>query len=97
MEGRLNRALPRWYIPESRIGAVAAHIQNGDVIAATSTVEGLDVAHTGFAVWREGKLHLLHAPLVGRSVEISDLPVAERILGITSQDGIMVARPIEAR
>jgi hypothetical protein len=97
MEGRLNRALPRSYIPENRIGAVAAHIRSGDVIAATSTVGGLDVAHTGFALWREGKLHLLHAPLVGRSVEISEQPLAERILAIKSQDGIMVARPIEVR
>jgi hypothetical protein len=97
MEARLNRALPRWYIPEHRIGAVASHIRSGDLIAATSTVAGLDVAHTGFALWRDGKLHLLHAPLVGRSVEISEQPLAERILAITSQDGIMVARPIEAR
>jgi hypothetical protein len=97
MEHRLNRALPRRYIPENRIAAVAGRIRNGDVIAATSTVGGLDVAHTGFALWREGKLHLLHAPLVGRSVEISEQPLAERILVIHSQDGIMVARPIEAR
>lgn len=97
LEDRLTRALPRWVISEHRIGAVAARIRNGDVIAATSTVPGLDVAHTGFALWREGKLHLLHAPLVGRSVEISELPLAERILAITSQDGIMVARPIEPR
>jgi hypothetical protein len=97
MEARLNRGLPRWYVPESRIAAVAGQIRNGDVIAATSTVVGLDVAHTGFALWREGKLHLLHAPLVGRSVEISEQPLATRILEIKSQDGIMVARPIEVR
>jgi hypothetical protein len=97
MEGRLNRASPRWYIPESRIAAVAGRIRNGDVIAATSTVGGLDVAHTGFALWRAGALHLLHAPLVGHSVEISEQSLAERILAIASQDGIMVARPVEAR
>jgi hypothetical protein len=97
MEARLNRAPPRWYLPEAHIAGTAGQIRNGDVIAATSTVAGLDVAHTGFAVWREGKLHLLHAPLVGRSVEISEQPLAERILAIRSQDGIMVARPVDAR
>jgi hypothetical protein len=97
MEVRLNRGLPRWYVPESRIAEVAGQIRNGDVIAATSTLGGLDVAHTGFALWRKGKLHLLHAPLVGRAVEISEQPLAERILAIKSQDGIMVARPIETR
>ncbi|MGE0554001.1 MAG: N-acetylmuramoyl-L-alanine amidase-like domain-containing protein [Gemmatimonadales bacterium] len=92
-EARLNASGPRWYVPEGRIAAIADSIQDGDVIAATSTVAGLDVAHTGIAVWKDGALHLLHAPLVGKSVEISERPLADRILGITSQDGIMVARP----
>ena len=54
------------------------------------------MAHTGLALWQDGRLHLLHAPLVGRSVEISAVPLAERIQGIGGQDGIMVARPTEA-
>ena len=72
---------------------MADSIHDGDLIAATSTVAGLDVAHTGFALWQGGRLHLLHAPLVGKSVEISELPLAERIQRIKTQDGIMVARP----
>ena len=84
---------PRYYIPENRIGAVAQDIQDGDVIAATSTVGGLDIAHTGLALWVNGQLHMMHAPLVGRSVEISEKPLAERIFEIEGQDGIMVARP----
>ena len=94
-EARLDEGPGRQYVPQDRIAQVADRIRNGDVIAATSTVEGLDVAHTGFAVWRDGALHLLHAPLVGKSVEISERPLAERILSIGSQDGIMVARPVE--
>jgi hypothetical protein len=56
-------------------------------------VPGLDVVHTGFAVWEHGRLHLLHAPLKGSSVEISALPLADRIQGIPTQSGVMVARP----
>lgn len=93
MEKRLNGGPKRWFLPEARIAAAAARIEDGDVIAATSTVAGLDVAHTGFALWKDGKLHLLHAPLVGSAVEISELPLAERIQSIKTQDGIMVARP----
>lgn len=95
MEARLGGDPEREYVPQDRIAAVAGRIRNGDVIAATSTVEGLDIAHTGLAVWRGGALHLLHAPLAGRTVEISERPLAERILSIGSQDGIMVARPVE--
>jgi hypothetical protein len=85
----------RLYVPEDRIGAAAAGIRDGDVIAATSTVAGLDVAHTGLALWVDGTLHLLHAPLVGDSVEISTVSLAERIASIQGQDGILVARPAE--
>ena len=95
-EAELNRQ-PRYIIPEARIAAVAERIRNGDVIAATTNVKGLDVAHTGLAIWREGRLHLMHAPLVGDSVEISEQPLAQRIASIKSQDGIMVARPLEPR
>jgi hypothetical protein len=87
----------RWYVPEARIAEIADGIKDGDIIAATSTVPGLDVAHTGLALWVDGTLRLLHAPLVGDSVEISELPLAERILGMGGQDGIIVARPTEPR
>jgi hypothetical protein len=92
IEARLSQR-PRVYIPEAEIGAAAAGIRDGDVIAATSAVEGLDIAHTGFAVWQDGALHLMHAPLVGRVLEISEEPLATRVLRIDGQDGIMVARP----
>ena len=70
---------------------------DGDIIAATSTVPGLDIAHTGIALWRDGRLHLLHAPLAGGVVQISEVPLAERIQRIRGQDGVMVARPTEVR
>lgn len=84
----------RHFIPEDEIAVAAPRIRNGDVIAATSTALGLDVAHTGIALWVNGRLHLMHAPLVGSAVEISEQPLAERIRGIATQDGIMVARPL---
>jgi hypothetical protein len=83
----------RRYIPEARIADIASEIRDGDIIAATSTVAGLDIAHTGLALWKDGVLHLMHAPLVGEVVEISELSLADRILGIAGQDGVMVARP----
>lgn len=91
-EAWLTERGPRIFLPQQTVAAAAAGIREGDLIAATSTVPGLDIAHTGIAVWEDGRLHLLHAPLVGKSVEISELPLADRILGISGQDGIMVAR-----
>ncbi len=92
-EARLS-GLPRHAIPQDGIAAIADGVQDGDIIATTSTVRGLDIAHTGFAIWVDGRLHLMHAPLVGRALEISERPLAERILRIDGQDGLMVARPL---
>jgi len=58
-------------------------------------VPGLDVAHTGIALWVDGELRLLHAPLVGEVVQISEASLAERILRIDGQDGIIVVRAVE--
>ena len=86
--------LDSYYIPKDRIADVASQIRNGDIIAATSAIDGLDVAHTGFAIRIDGALHFMNAPLVGRSVEISELPLAARMQRIPEQDGIMIARPL---
>ena len=92
IEARLTN-VPRTFIPEAQIAAHAQDIRDGDIIAATSNLEGLDIAHTGIALWVDGSLHLMHAPLVGTVVEISERPLADRIQSIDAQDGIMVARP----
>lgn len=94
VEARISTR-PRHRVPQDRIAEVAADIRTGDIIAATSTVRGLDVAHTGIAVWRDGVLRLLHAPLVGEAVQISERSLADRIVALEGQDGIMVARPLE--
>lgn len=95
-EKRINQA-PRYMIPEARIADVEKSIHDGDLIGATSNLKGLDVAHTGIALWMNGRLHFMHAPLVGDSVQISPNPLADRIATIKGQDGIMVARPLEPR
>ena len=93
MEARLGQ-VERHYVPAEAIDASSGGIRDGDIIAATSTVAGLDVAHTGIALWQDGVLKLLHAPLVGSHVQVSEESLAERIGRIGGQDGIMVARPL---
>ena len=93
IEETLSRA-SIMYIPKDRIADAISRIRDGDIIAATSSTVGLDVAHTGFAIRVDGRLHFMNAPLVGRSVEISELPLAERMQRISEQDGVMVARPL---
>ena len=87
--------LTRFKIPEGEIQTWMSWIQNGDIIAATSTLDGLDVAHTGIAFWLDAGLHLLHTPLVGGAVEVSRQPLGVRILRLDGQDGIRVVRPLD--
>lgn len=91
-EKRLTRQ-GRLMVPEDSIAAVASRIHSGDIIAVTTTTHGIDVSHTGIALWDDGVLRLMHAPLVGTVVQISETSLAERVKASKTQDGIMVARP----
>ncbi len=93
-EGELN-ARKRFYLPKERIHAVQDQIQDGDVIGITTSVEGLDVAHTGFAYRSQGQLRFLHAPLSTGTVQITKHSLADYLSREPSRTGIMIARPLE--
>ena len=58
------------YIPKDRLylSSDELAIKDGDILAITTNIKGLDVVHVGFAFWKEGKLHLLHASSVAEKV-----------------------------
>ena len=83
----------RYVLPKKAVGKAEAQLQNGDIIALATDIDGLDVTHTGFAYKKEnGRIHLLHASTRG-SVEISEFPLSEYLLGIRGNTGIIVVRP----
>ena len=70
-------------------------IQSGDIIALATSINGLDVTHTGMATREiDGRIHLLHASTGSMEVEVSKLPLADYLKNIKSNIGIMVARPL---
>ena len=56
-----NYAMP--YIPTSKVGdpSVLSAIREGDILVITTSIEGLDATHMGFAIRQGGVLKLLHA------------------------------------
>jgi hypothetical protein len=85
-----------YFIPQEKIAEIENEIEDGDLLAFTSTVKGLDVNHVGIAVrLDDGRIHVLHAPNVGYQVEITKLPLAEYVMKIEKDSGIMVARALE--
>jgi len=51
-----------------------AEIEEGDIIDFATNIDGLDVTHTGIAIEKNKKIHLLHASSSG-SVVISKKPL----------------------
>lgn len=85
-------AQKRFYIAQENIRQLEKNIQEGDLIAITTKIKGLDISHVGLATWKNNRLHLLHASSVLKKVVVSEKPLAEYIMGNKNQSGIMVAR-----
>jgi len=99
MENRLQkqqRATPVRYVPQDSIRAVYEQLQGGDIVALVSSIDGLDVAHTGLVYAHDdGGRGLLHASLSDGVVVSPDLQrYVEKIDG---QVGMVVARPQSVR
>ena len=69
-----------------------AAIEEGDIIAFATKIDGLDVTHTGIAIEKNKKIHLLHASSSG-SVVISKKPLYKFAQGINRCIGIIIVRP----
>lgn len=85
---------PLYVLAKDKIEASEHLLRSGDIIALATSINGLDVTHTGFAIRMDnGRIHLLHASSANEEVEISELPLAEYLKNIRHNTGIMVARP----
>lgn len=90
------RSRTYYYIPKSEVNSFESKIQNGDLIAITTNLKGLDISHVGIAVeLQNGRIHFMHAPLVGSKVQISPEPIQQYLEKIKKHTGIIVLRPLE--
>jgi hypothetical protein len=93
-EAAINRRT-LYHIPTKVVPKVAPKIHDGDIIAITTDIPGMDVSHTGIAIWQDRQLHFLHAPITGSKVQITEKTLAEYLAASPKRLGIMVARPLE--
>jgi hypothetical protein len=85
-----------YFIPKDKLEAKEDSIQNGDLIAITTTVEGLDIGHVGIAVKIEdGGIHLIHAPTVNTQVYITKETLSEYLMKYKRHSGVIVLRATE--
>lgn len=80
------------YIPKTHVMEIEKRIENGDIIAITTDVEGIDVRHVGMAVRGPRGLHLLHASRKAGKVVLSGATLSRYLLSHRARTGIIVGR-----
>ena len=82
------------YIPKENLDLSPnkLKIKDGDILAVTTNVKGLDVVHVGFAFWRGETLHLLHASSVVKKVIEDPLSLYEYSKNKKAHTGVRAIR-----
>ena len=83
------------YIPKSLTGnqmLLRKVISDGDIIAITCNKAGLDIAHLGFAVWKQDGLHLLNASQLHKRVVLEPMTLYRYLQKHPSHTGIRIIR-----
>lgn len=82
------------YVPKKLLDLPASEIKikDGDILALTTSIDGLDVVHLGFAIWIGDNLHLLHASSLQKKVILDDVSLYDYLKGRSKHTGIRVIR-----
>ena len=94
MEERISGMKFR-FIPKSEVKdtkAMREAIHDGDIIAITCNKPGLDIAHLGFAVWRQDGLHLLNASQLHKKVIEEPMTLYQYLQKHPTHTGIRIIR-----
>ena len=93
VEKSISGTIIKW-LPEQKLPTEGLPwIKNGDIIALTVGIYGLDISHVGFAIYQGGQLHLLHASSAKGKVIIEPIPLSTMLQRNKNWTGIRVLRP----
>jgi hypothetical protein len=84
-----------FYLQKEHIQSAREQILDGDIIGITTTIDGLDITHTGMAFRFQGYLRFLHAPLSAGTIQITKRTIVDYLAIQEKSTGIMVARPLD--
>lgn len=90
-KGKQYRYLPKIQTNKRQNTPLGA-IHDGDIVAFTTSKQGVDVTHTGLLYWQNGALHAIHCSSVYKRVTIDQRSLNAYQLQQTSQTGIRVFR-----
>lgn len=90
LSGREYRYIPKWEVKNTAL--MRATIKDGDILAITTSKDGLDIAHLGFAVWHKNGLHLLNASQLHKRVVEEPMTLYKYLSKHPKHTGIRVIR-----
>lgn len=80
------------YIPKEKLHEIEPYLEEGWIVAFTTSIEGLDVIHTGITVRNGEKIHLLHASSNAGKVIVSNETLIEYVMGNHLQTGVILLK-----
>jgi len=96
LESRLRRQ-PLVMIPKSRVRAIEAQLQNGDIIGIVGhDGDSYGTSHVGMAIWKDGVLCFMHASAPRNFGKVViECRLSDYLEKYRSHAGIMVGRPVK--
>lgn len=83
------------YIPKTEVkntNTIRRTIQDGDIIATTTSLKGLDIQHIGFAIWHKDGLHMLNASSLHHKVVEEPMTLYNYLQKQNTMTGIRIIR-----
>lgn len=80
------------FIPKDQVANHEEQLLNGDIVALTTRIQGLDVSHLGIIFKKNDKTYLLNASSVLGSVTVTPKTLVEYLNGSKNITGIFVVR-----
>jgi len=83
---------PLYFLPVENLRTAEDQIRNGDLLAITTDVAGMDVTHVGIALRLRRRVHLLHSSSLAGKALISPETLYGYLMKKKGRTGVMVAR-----
>jgi hypothetical protein len=83
-----------FFIPKKALRPLEGRIRDGDLIAITTTIKGLDVQHVGLAARVKDRIHLLHASSIEGKIVLSQKTLYGYLIQSRTRSGVIVARAL---
>jgi len=81
-----------FFIPKDSVATIESQLSDGMIVGITSAVDGLDIAHVGFLIRKDGQIRLLHASSDEGKIVVSTKSLSEYLSGNKKQTGIVVIK-----